>query len=116
MDQILTEISKMIDRNNKFIQKKIRFNLFLRQHKKRKEDQEFHPGSEFYTFNGKHGTVKSLKDDEFEKSKRKTDKTHYCYSVVFDDGTSDTYFCQSSMYTPKDYQFALFEYDKQYNS
>ena len=43
----------------------------------------------------KTGTIEYLRDDAHEKQKREGDKTHYYYSVKYDDGTSDLYLSQT---------------------
>ena len=58
--------------------------------------QLFFPGNRF-SYMGKLGTVKYLRDDDYEKSKRRTDSTHYYYSVDFDDGSFETYLGQYYM-------------------
>jgi len=58
--------------------------------------QLFSPGSRF-VYMGKNGTVRRLRDDDYERNKRLADPTHYYYSVDFDDGTFETYLGQYYM-------------------
>lgn len=120
MNKILIEISTIINRNTEIIKtnkrsNKIDFVTFLNVKPKSKH-QKFHQGSEFYDIRGKHGKVIYLKDDEYEKKERKKDETHYNYSVEYDDGKSDTYASQWSMFTSNEYLQARYEYDQYLNS
>ena len=37
------------------------------------------------------GTIRYLRDDEYEKNQRKSNPTHYYYHVDYDDGSFETY-------------------------
>jgi len=45
------------------------------------------------TYTNQIGTIRYLRDDEYEKNQRKSDPTHYCYFVDYDDGSFETYEC-----------------------
>jgi hypothetical protein len=67
-----------------------------------RKEQVFFPNQRFRhinigTYANKTGTVLYLRDDTYEKNSRALDKTHYNYSVKFDDGTSETYLNQMFM-------------------
>jgi len=60
--------------------------------------QRFSPGDKFYdTQYDKTGIVIRLRDDSSEEAERRKDKTHYFYSVKYDDGTYETYLTQNYM-------------------
>ena len=48
-------------------------------------------------YSDKSGSVRSVRDDEYEKEKRKSDPTHWYYYVDFDDGTYETYMSGKSI-------------------
>ena len=59
---------------------------------------KFKDGDRFIDINNnKIGTVNRLRDDSYEQSIRKTDSSHYNYSVSYDDGTFETYLSQTYM-------------------
>lgn len=43
------------------------------------------------THTKKTGTIKYLRDDEYEKNQRKSNPAHYYYHVDYDDGSFETY-------------------------
>lgn len=43
------------------------------------------------TCTNKTGTIRYLRNDEYEKNQRKSNPTHYYYSVDYDDGSFETY-------------------------
>lgn len=43
------------------------------------------------TCTNKAGTIRYLRDDEYEKNQRKSNPTHYYYNVDYDDGSFETY-------------------------
>ena len=43
------------------------------------------------------GTINRLRDDTYEQNSRKTDPTHYYYSIDYDDNTWDTYVSQHKL-------------------
>jgi hypothetical protein len=52
----------------------------------------FNLGQKFVCLtNNKSGTVRYLRNDTYEKSKRHSDSSHYYYNIDFDDGTFETY-------------------------
>ena len=51
----------------------------------------------------KKGTVEKLKNDEYEKNQRKSDPSHYRYSVKYDDGTFESYENQKYMFRYEDF-------------
>jgi hypothetical protein len=60
--------------------------------------QKFKEGDRFIDINNnKIGTVNRLRDDSYEQSLRKSDSSHYNYSVSYDDGTFETYLSQTYM-------------------
>lgn len=53
---------------------------------------DYKPGQRFVnTRTNKNGTIKYLRDDEYEKNKRISNPTHYYYHVYYDDGSFETY-------------------------
>jgi hypothetical protein len=59
---------------------------------------KFKDGDRFIDINNnKIGTVTRLRDDSYEQTLRKTDSSHYNYSVSYDDGTFETYLSQTYM-------------------
>ena len=59
---------------------------------------KFKDGDRFIDINNnKIGTVNRLRDDSYEQSLRKSDSSHYNYSVSYDDGTFETYLSQTYM-------------------
>ena len=59
---------------------------------------KFKDGDRFIDINNnKIGTVTRLRDDSYEQSLRKSDSSHYNYSVTYDDGTFETYLSQTYM-------------------
>lgn len=55
---------------------------------------EYKPGQKFINARtNKIGTVKYLRNGEYEENKRNIDPTHYYYSVGYDDGSFETYEC-----------------------
>ncbi|VVU94741.1 hypothetical protein CPAV1605_466 [seawater metagenome] len=59
---------------------------------------KFDSGDRFVnTLNGKKGTVRRLRNDSHEQSKRRTDPTHHYFHVDYDDGTFETYQSQDFM-------------------
>lgn len=62
------------------------------------ENQKFDKDDRFInTLNNKKGTICYLRDDSYEKSLRKINSNHFCYSVDYDDGTFETYENQKYM-------------------
>lgn len=60
--------------------------------------QLFFEGDRFVNeYTKKIGTVKSLRDDQYEKIQRLSNIDHYYYSVNYDDGSFETYECQQAM-------------------
>lgn len=61
-------------------------------------DQLFSEGDKFVCkYSGKTGTVRNLRNDQYEKTQRLTNSYHYYYHVDFDDGSFETYQSQQSM-------------------
>ena len=60
--------------------------------------QKFVTGDKFININtNKKGTVRRLRDDDYEKLQRKNDLTHYYYHVDYDDGSFETYEGEKNM-------------------
>lgn len=52
----------------------------------------YNPGQRFInTRTNKIGTIKFLRNDEYEKNQRKLNPSHYYYYVIYDDGSFETY-------------------------
>ena len=63
--------------------------------------QKFFEGDRFqHKHTKKFGTVRRLRDDAYEKERRKSDPSHYYYHVDFDDTTFETYLYQDNMVKP----------------
>lgn len=111
MDTILEIInvihSRQDDINKLIVNPKNPFLDFVSQvyHQKAYEYQRFMKDEKFITPLGKKGTVRDLRDDDHEKKWRKGNKTHYRYSVAFEDGSYDTYQLQSSMLKEDEWKF-----------
>ena len=62
------------------------------------KQKRFKQGDRFLnTRSGQKGTVRSYRDDDYERRERKTDPTRHYYAVVYDDGKTESYETQDVM-------------------